>query len=159
MKKFYENYYRVLFLIFFSLLIITGCEKKGDQVQGQRADTTQTPIVDSSSTLSKAEKQKIPDLTGNWKGTFDQRSATMSIIKQNGEKFEGVMNINYRQPLHKTINGTLDIQNNTIKMNDLEDSQYAGQYTAQLLNEGKTINGTFILTRSGKAYNYNFQKQ
>ena len=105
----------------------------------------------------EVKKESIPDLTGNWSGIFDQRSATMSVIKQTGKDFSAIMTINYRQPLTKTVNGTIDLENNTVKMEDLNASRYSGQYNAQLLDNGKQIKGNFILKADGKSYGFSFK--
>ena len=151
-----KNLSIIFFATIISFLLITGCEKKEEKTETSKQETS---TVDTSAKTSEMKKDtvKTPDLTGNWTGTFDQRSATMSIIKQTGKDFSAIMTINYRQPLNKTVNGTVEPDNNTVKMEDLNASRFSGQYTAQLLNNGKQIKGNFVLKADGKSYGFNFK--
>jgi hypothetical protein len=159
MIKKYNIFLKGTFILSVILLLLAGCGKQEEKPVTQKSDTSKVKLVDTTTAKKMAEVKKdtIPDLTGNWSGTFDQRSATMSIIKQTGKEFSAILTINYRQPLNKTVNGTIDPQNNTIKMEDLSASRYSGQYNAQLLNDGKLIRGTFILKADNKPYSFTFK--
>jgi hypothetical protein len=154
----YKNFSKISFGVFILVFLIIGCGKNEEKGIAEKADTSKNAIVDTAAKkMAEVKKDTIPDLTGNWAGTFDQRSATMSVIKQTGKEFSAVMNINYRQPLNKTLNGTIDPQTKTIKMQDLDQSRFSGQYSGNLLDKGKTIRGTFILRTTGKSYGYTFK--
>jgi hypothetical protein len=154
----YKNFSKISFVLFISLFLITGCGKNEEKQTAEKGDTSKKAMVDTTANkMPEVKKDTIPDLTGNWSGTFDQRSATMSVIKQTGKDFSAIMNINYRQPLNKTLNGTIDPQNKTIKMQDLDQSKFSGQYSGNLLDNGKTIRGTFILRTNSKSYGYIFK--
>ncbi len=152
-----RNLLRTVFALLLSFLLIMGCGKKEEQPEMQKSDTSGSTVVDTAKKMTEVKKDTIPDLTGNWAGIFDQRSATMSVIKQTGKDFSAIMTINYRQPLTKTINGTIDPETKTVKMEDLNASRFSGQYTAQLLDEGMQIKGNFILRADGKSYGFNFK--
>ncbi len=157
MIKKQEKFLSVIFIMFLFIFLVAGCGKKEENGEVQKPDISESAAADTANKVSEAPKDTIPDLTGNWTGIFDQRSATMSVIKQNGTEFSAIMTINYRQPLNKTVNGTIDPKTNTIKMEDLNASRYSGQYNAQLLNNAKEITGTFILRADNKTYKFNFK--
>jgi hypothetical protein len=153
----YRNFSRLIFAVLISLIMLTGCEKKEEK--NPEVQKTNASTVDTSAKAKEMKKDTvvIPDLTGNWTGIFDKRSATMSVIKQTGRDFSALMNINYRQPLTKTVNGTIDPDNKTVKMEDLNESRFPGKYTAQLSDDGKQIKGNFILRTNGESYGFNFK--
>ena len=157
MNKKNEAFIGVIFILFVSLFLITGCGKKEESGEVQKPDTVSSSAVDTVNNMTAVPKDTIPDITGNWAGTFDQRSATMSVIKQTGKDFSGIIKINYRQPLTKTVNGTIDNENKTINMEDLDASRFSGKYNGQLLDNGKQIKGDFILKTNGKSYGFNFK--
>ena len=152
-----EAFIGMIFILFIALFLITGCGKKEENKEVQKPSANEPAAVDTAKKMTAVPKDTIPDITGNWAGTFDQRSATMSVIKQTGKDFSAIMTINYRQPLTKTVNGTIDLENNTVKMEDLNASRYSGQYNAQLLDNGKQIKGNFILKADGKSYGFSFK--
>lgn len=147
----------MIFILFISSFLITGCGKKEENKEVQKPSANEPAAVDTSTKITAVPKDTIPDITGNWAGTFDRRSATMSIIKQNGTEFSAIMNINYRQPLNKTVDGTIDPKTNSIKMGDLGSSRFSGKYEAQLSEDGKQIKGTFIMRADGKSYGFTFK--
>jgi hypothetical protein len=157
MVKKNKELFGLIFILFISLFLITGCGKKEEKGEAQKPAANEPSAVDTANKMSEAPKEIIPDLTGNWAGTFDQRSATMSIIKQTGKDFSAIIKINYRQPLTKTVNGTIDNEDKTITMTDLEASRFSGKYDGQLLDNGKQIKGDFILKTNGKSYGFNFK--
>ncbi len=160
MNEKYKGFMKIIFTAFLTFLLITGCEKKEEKVEFQHPDTINTNKSDTTvKQMSEIKKDTIQDLRGDWKGTFDQRSATMTIIKQDGKEFTGTMSINYREPLNKTISGTFDPSNNSIKMEDVNASKYLGEYSAQLLENGKLIQGTFDLKAGGNSYRFKFNKK
>ena len=152
-----EAFIGMIFILFISLFLITGCGKKEENQEVQKPSANEPAAVDTAKKMTAVPKDTIPDITGNWAGTFDQRSATMSVIKQTGTGFSAIMNVNYRQPFNKTINGTIDPQTNSIKMEDLGSSRFNGRYEAQLSDDGKQIKGTFIMRADGKSYGFNFK--
>ncbi|MGA9292609.1 MAG: hypothetical protein WBV81_08445 [Ignavibacteriaceae bacterium] len=157
MVKKNKELFSLVFILFISLFLITGCGKKEENGEVKKPSANEPAAVDTANKATEAPKDTIPDITGNWKGTFDQRSATMSVIKQTGKDFSAIMTINYRQPLTKTVNGTIDPENKTVSMEDLNASRFAGQYNGQLLDDGKLIKGNFIMKADGKSYGFNFK--
>lgn len=157
MVKKNKELFGLIFILFISLFLIAGCGKKEEKGEVQKPAANEPAAVDTANKMSEAPKEIIPDLTGNWAGTFDQRSATMSVIKQTGKDFSAIMTINYRQPLTKTVNGTIDPENKTIKMEDLNASRFSGKYNGQLSDDGKQIKGNFIMKADGKSYGFNFK--
>ena len=152
-----EVFIGLIFIIFISFFIITGCGKKEEGGEVQKPETSKSSAVDTTNQMSAVPEASIADITGNWSGIFDQRSATMSVIKQTGRDFSATMTINYRQPLTKTVNGTIDPENRTVKMEDLIESRYSGRYSGQLSENGKQIKGSFVLNSNGKSYGFNFK--
>ena len=157
MVKKNKELFGLIFILFISLFLIAGCGKKEENGEVQKPAANEPAAVDTANKVSEAPKVTVPDITGNWAGTFDQRSATMSIIKQNGTEFSAIMNVNYRQPFNKTINGTIDPKTNSIKMEDLNASRFSGKYNGQLSDDGKQIKGNFIMKADGKSYGFNFK--
>lgn len=152
-----EEFIGLIFIIFISFFIITGCGKKEESGEAQKPETSKSSAVDTNNQMSAVPEATIPDITGNWSGIFDQRSATMSVIKQTGRDFSATMTINYRQPLTKTVNGTINPENRTVKMEDLIESRYSGRYSGQLSENGKQIKGSFVLNSNSKSYGFNFK--
>lgn len=157
MVKRTEKFTGVIFILFLSFFLITGCGKKEENGEVQKPSANTPAAVDTAKEMSVVPKDTIPDITGNWTGIFDQRSATMSVIKQTGRDFSAIMTINYRQPLTKTVNGTIDTENKTVDMEDLNASRFSGKYNGQLFDNGKQIKGDFILKTNGKSYGFNFK--
>ena len=157
MVKKNKELFSLIFILFITLFLIAGCGKKEENGEVQKPVANEPAAVDTATKVTETPQNTIPDLTGNWAGTFDQRSATMSIIKQNGTEFSAIMNVNYRQPFNKTINGTIDPKTNSIKMEDLGGSKFTGHYSAQLSADGKEIRGTFIMQSDNKSYKFSFK--
>jgi len=157
MVKKNKELFSLIFILFITLFLIAGCGKKEENGEVQKPAANEPAAVDTATKVTETPQNTIPDLTGNWAGTFDQRSTTMSIIKQTGKDFSAIMTINYRQPLTKTINGTIDPENKTINMEDLNASRFSGKYNGQLLDDGKQIKGDFIMKADGKSYGFSFK--
>ena len=138
-----EAFIGMIFILFIALFLITGCGKKEENQEVQKPSANEPAAVDTAKKMTAVPKDTIPDITGNWAGTFDQRSATMSVIKQTGTGFSAIMKI--------------DTKTNSIKMEDLGSSRFSGKYEAQLSDDGKQIKGTFIMRADGKSYGFNFK--
>jgi hypothetical protein len=157
MLKITKELFGLVFVFFISLSLITGCGKKEENGEAQKPSANEPAAVDTAKQMAAVPKDTIPDITGNWAGTFDQRSATMSVVKQTGKDFSAIMVINYRQPLTKTIDGVIDSENKTIKMEDINSSRFSGQYSAQISAQGKEISGTFTMRADNKSYKFSFK--
>ena len=157
------NYKIMSFLAFFLVLVvlITSCEKKTVKPAEQKEETTQTPSQSEEPADNMQEMQKeepMPDLTGKWTGTFDQRAATLNIKEQSENKFSGSLTVAYRNPLIKAVSGELNMDDMKFTMMDTEHSRYKGKYSGTYSSDGK-MKGTFTMDLDGKNYSFSLTKR
>ena len=154
MKTSLSKYFSVLFLITSLVLISAGCEKKAEKPEGESTmkDTTNMAQPENDTTA------QYPDLTGTWTGTFESHGATLKITEQNNENFKASLTVQYREPMNKTISGTIE-SDNKISMKDEEKSRSEATYSASLSEDGKKITGTSTLKINGNKANFTFTKK
>jgi hypothetical protein len=149
-------------IILFSLIIImSGCQKKTEQPTGEtKKDTTQVVTPQQPDTTAKTDTtKKYPDLTGTWTGSFQSHNATLKISDQNGENFKASLNIAYREPMQKTISGTIKPETNKVNMRDAVKTRYEASYVADLSKDGKQLSGTAHFKVDGNDVNFTFKKK
>lgn len=138
----------LIILIFFSFLInIVGCEKK--------EKGTPPELVKQESIV---QKDTIPKIIGVWKGKFDKRDFTLTIIKQDSTSFEGETVIKYREQINQKVTGYIDTTNLEITMKDILHSRYAGTYKGNISKEWETITGKFTVKVDGKKFDFNLKR-
>ena len=154
MKTSLSKYFSVLFLITSLVLISAGCEKKAEKPEGESTmkDTTNMAQPENDTTA------QYPDLTGTWTGTFESHGATLKITEQKNENFKASLTVQYREPMNKTISGTIE-SDNKISMKDEEKSRSEATYSASLSEDGKKITGTSTLKINGNKANFTFTKK
>lgn len=146
-----------------AFLFFIACEKKTEQTK-QPKDGTQTeqtapdklqeikePVVE--------EKISIPDIKGNWTGTFDGKLTTLNIIEQTDSSFSGKITINYKQPINQDVIGNFNPSTLKMSMADQLHSKYMGKYNGNLSNDYKSFAGTFTKNRDGSQYSFNLKKK
>ncbi len=98
-------------------------------------------------------------MVGTWTGKLDNRFTTLTITKQDGNNFEGKIQINYRTPIKQKIKGSFNVETKTITMADQLHSRYKGKYNGKLSDDGKTYSGTFTTNVDKKKYKFNLIKK
>lgn len=151
--------FSIIILIISFVLLTSGCQKKAEQPAGEiKKDTTH--VITPADTTAKADTtKKYPDLTGTWTGSFQSHSATLKISDQNGEKFKGNLSIAYREPMQKTISGTIKPESNKVNMRDEVKTRYEASYVADLSKDGKQLSGTAHFKVDGNDVNFTFKKK
>lgn len=160
-------------LIFIILLILTsaiyfGCEQKSD---GEKVITDKDSVETNVSTANEATSNgtdpdpaaepelSIPDLSGQWSGIFDHRSAVLEITEQTDSSFSGKISISYRDPIHQQVKGLLNMTNLNVTMTDQLQSRYMGTYDGKLSEDFKNFSGTFTMKNDNSKYSFNLTKK
>ncbi len=156
------KYFSIITLIFTLMIISAGCQKKAEQPEGEKAnkDTTNVMKPGQSDTTAMVDSTKMyPDLTGTWTGTFQNHNATLKITDQTKENFKAHLNVAYREPMIKTISGTINSETNKISMKDDQKSRYEASYMANLSKDMKKLSGTAHFKVDGNDVNFTFTKK
>ena len=145
-------------------LISAGCQKKAEQPEGEKAnkDTTNmvSPEQPKPDTTAMADTtKKYPDLKGTWTGSFQSHGATLKITDQKDNNFKGTLYVSYREPLNKTISGTLKSGSNNFTMKDEVKSRYEASYAAKLSDDMKKITGTAHFKVDNNDVNFSFSRK
>jgi len=122
-------------LLILTVVVYFGCDKKTDE-----AEVT------------------IPDLKGNWSGTFDGKSAVLNITDQTDSSFSGKISISYRDPINQEVKGSFSPATSKITMTDQLQSRFQGIYTGSLSIENNSFSGSFTLNSDGSKYSFNLNK-
>jgi len=122
-------------LLILTVVVYFGCDKKTDE-----AEVT------------------IPDLKGNWSGTFDGKSAVLNITDQTDSSFSGKISISYRDPINQEVKGSFSPATSKITMTDQLESRFQGIYTGSLSIENNSFSGSFTLNSDGSKYSFNLNK-
>lgn len=148
-----------LFILVFSLVVLSaGCQKKAEQ-PGENINKDTSHVVQPDTTAKVDTTKKYPDLVGTWSGSFQSHSATLKISDQNGENFKGNLSIAYRDPMKKTVSGTIKPESNQITMKDENKTRYEATYAAELSKDGKQLSGTAHFKVDGNDVNFTFKKK
>jgi hypothetical protein len=160
LKTSLSKYLSVLFLVASIVIISSGCEKKTETPEGEKTmkDTTKMVQPGTDTTAAADTTKKYPELTGTWTGKFESHGATLKITEQNKENFKGSLTVQYREPLNKTISGTISADNK-ISMKDEVKSRTEANYSASLSEDGTKITGTSTLKLDGNKANFTFTKK
>jgi hypothetical protein len=138
----------------FSILIITGCERR-EEPRDDMEETDTLAVQEDTLRQEEADPDTAEfDLTGTWSGTLDQRQTTLRITNQNGNEFDGAITIHYRERIDQTIKGSINPETRRVSMRDQQHSRAAGTYTATLSEDGTRLTGTF--TQNVDKNNFNF---
>jgi hypothetical protein len=157
-KRFLSRYLPILFLIGSLVILSAGCEKKAEKPEGENASKDTMNMVMPEEPKPDTLK-KYPDLTGTWTGSFESHGATFKITEQKDSTFMASLTVAYRQPMNKSISGTIDLSSNKITMKDVEKSRTESTYKAELSGDGQKISGTSTLKISGNKANFSFKKK
>lgn len=159
--------------IFIILLILTsaiylGCEHRTDEKEMiTNKDSVATQISTANQATSNGANSdpavepefKMPDLTGQWSGTLDNRATTLEITEQSDSSFSGKISISYRNPVHQQVQGLLNPANLNVTMADQLQSRYMGTYDGKLSKDFKNFTGTFNMKNDNTKYSFNLNKK
>ncbi len=150
-------------LIIFTTVVYLGCEKKTGKTEETNENVkTEEVATDSASNVTEpVEETKIaiPDLTGKWTGTFDKKTAVLTITKQSDSSFTGKITINYREVINQDVKGIYSPTTQKISMIDQLHSRYQGKYNGKLSEDGKNYSGTFTMKLDGSKFLFNMNKK
>ncbi len=141
---------------------------KAGEVAGDAVDKVGDAAEDVANKAKETAKDaadKVIDvfsnngMVGTWTGKLDSRFTTLTITKQDGNKFEGKIQINYRTPIKQKVKGSFNAETKTITMADQLHSRYKGEYSGKLSDDGKTYSGTFTTNIDKKNYKFKLVKQ
>ncbi len=150
----------LIVLIIFTTVVYLGCEKKTENTNGNVK--TEEETTDTTSNVAEPVEEtkiNIPDLTGKWTGTFDKRTAVLTITKQSDSSFVGKITINYREVINQDVKGFFSPT--TLKMSIIDQlhSRYQGKYNGKLSEDGKNYSGTFAMNLDGSKFSFNMNKK
>ncbi len=157
-----------------SVLLISigfiGCDSKqsdktDDQKDGVQTENTASDMdADGAATSTEQEpveksKITIPDIKGQWTGTFDKRSTVLNITEQTDSSFSGKITINYREVINQEVKGSVSPSTMKVSMKDQLHSRYQGKYNGKLSEDMKNFSGTFTMDLDGKQFTFNLTKK
>ncbi|MCB9208189.1 MAG: YtxH domain-containing protein [Ignavibacteriales bacterium] len=165
-------------LLFLGSIILTSCDKaketveeatdkvteKTEEVISETADKVNEVAEDASKKVEKVAeevKEAVDEnfLVGTWSGKFDGRNTVMTITKQDGNKIEGKITINFREVINQEIKGNFDPESNTLKMTDQLHSRYQGSYSGKLSEDKTNYSGEFTMKLNGNKMSFNLNKK
>ncbi len=158
MRYFFKTTIIVLLVSFFAISC-GGKKEKPKEVKKQEKVDLKKLKESMAKESPKISEYKAANITGVWKGKFDKRTATLKITKQNGNQFEGKIQINYRQQINQKVSGSFNEKNKTFTMKDLLHSRYAGKYFGKFSDDFKKMTGSFVMNVGKKKFNFSFNKK
>lgn len=150
----------VLTVLLFAFFLAACGDKKEDE-PGSTPETPEGEVVDTTEgneaeaiedTTMVPEVPEAPNMVGTWTGKLDGRATTLVITEQTDTEISGKITVNYRHPVNQTISGSVNPEDLTFTMRDLEQARSAGTYSGSLSEDGLTMTGTFKLNRDGSTY-------
>ncbi len=156
-----SKYLSVLILISSLVVISAGCQKNAEKPEGETTKTDTTNMVQpgTDTTAAADTTKKYPDLTGTWTGKFQSHNATLKISDQKDENFKASLSVAYRDPMNKTISGTINPETNKVSMSDDVKSRREATYAATLSEDGKKLSGTAHFKVDGNNESFTFTKK
>ncbi len=162
------NFTRLLIaLLLLTAIVLVGCDEKKSKTE-EIKNTVKKLDVEKDKTVSPKDittikkpvvVTRIPDITGNWAGTFDGRSAKLIITEQSDSSFSGKITINYRQQIKQVVKGSFSPTTLNMFMADQTHSRYRGKYNGTLSNDASGYSGSFIMDVDGSKLPFNFKKK
>lgn len=161
----------ILIKPFFIMLLIMlsaayfGCEqKKDDTEKPQDKDSVSTTAGQATGNQTNPDSviQKstaIPDITGKWTGTFDNRSTVLEITGQTDSSFTGKITISYREVINQQVNGSFSPTSMIMSMSDQLHSRYQGKYNGVLSENFNNFSGTFTMNTDNSKFSFNLNKK
>jgi hypothetical protein len=162
------NLLRVLItFLLLAAIALVGCGEKKTETEKKQDVVKKTEVQKLKKIPPKKSTQKknpvvvptIPDITGNWTGTFDGRSAFLTITEQTDSSFAGKVTINYRQQINQVVKGSFSPATMNMSMSDQTHSRFMGKYDGKLSNEASVYSGHFIMNVDGSKLSFNFKKK
>ncbi|MDR0872435.1 MAG: hypothetical protein LBN27_03060 [Prevotellaceae bacterium] len=96
---------------------------------------------------------------GKYVGKFENREATLDITKFTEKEAEAAITVKYNTPLHETLKGAIDLENNTFHFDDIvSNGNLDGEYNGTLNQETKTLAGDYRNYKTKKKVIFEFSK-
>lgn len=143
-------------LLFTSLIVSTGCEKKTDETAQPEKDTLQTDTAKVDTTI--ADTVKIINLAGTWQGILNERASTFRISEFKDNNIKGTITIKSRGTITREVAGTFNPETRTVRFSDQTRSRDMGRYSGTVSEDGTTITGTFTMNADGSTSKFNYKR-
>jgi len=134
-------------------------KKKAEKAEGAKGTEDTTNMAQPEQAAADTMKTEYPDLVGTWTGTFQSHGATLKITGQDGEDFEGSLTVAYREPMIKSISGSIDPGTHKIAMKDKSKSRLETTYDVKISEDMSKIYGTAYYIVDKKTVNFTFIKK
>ena len=98
---------------------------------------------------------------GKYVGKFENREATFEITSFTEKEANATITVNYSAALHKTLQGAIDLNNNTFHFDTVQNpnGDLDGEYNGTLNQETKTLTGEYRNYKTNKKVDFEFEKQ
>lgn len=149
------------FLVFlFAVLFLSACEQKKEMPEEKTQQMeTETPAQQTPAEESAAVEQQIPDVTGEWKGTFGERKMTLTITAQDKDVFEGETVVRWDSPKKEKVTGEINFDTREMKIKETAGTRNNGNYTGTVSADMKTFIGVWRDNGNRLTYNITLTKQ
>lgn len=106
-----------------------------------------------------ATKQKYASLEGEWKGTFDQQDAVMSITKANEKEVEANIMVTYKQLTIESVRGTINMETRIFHFDDIHNNgNLDGEYNGKFNDDFTKFSGIYQNYRTKKQVDFIFTR-
>lgn len=106
------------------------------------------------------EAAKLRSFEAYMKGTFDGKEASLSIKEMKDSMIvNGYVFVNFQNPVSEHITGVINIKTKTFYLEDVtENGNLDGNYTGTISDDLKTLSGIYQNKKTGKRYEFVFNK-
>lgn len=149
------------FLVFlFAVVFLSACEQKKETPEEKTQQMeSETPAQQTPAEETAAAEQQIPDITGEWKGTFGERKMTLTISAQDKDVFEGETVVRWDSPKKEKVTGEINFDTREMKIKETAGTRNNGNYTGTVSADMKTFIGVWRDNGNRLTYNITLTKQ
>ncbi len=149
-----------LFVFLFAVLFLAACDQKKEMPEEKTQEMeTETPTQQTPAEETVAAEQQIPDITGEWKGTFGERKMTLTISSQDKDVFEGETVVRWDSPKKEKVTGEINFDTREMKIKETAGTRNNGNYTGTVSADMKTFIGVWRDNGNRLTYNITLTKQ
>lgn len=153
-----ENVFKYfIVLLFASIILCAGCEKKTQNTEQPVGDTVKTTIPKTDTTAA-ADTTKVMSLLGTWNGILNERVSTFRVTEFKDNKIKGAISVQSRGVITHEVAGTFVPETRAVRLSDVTRSRDMGRYSGTLSEDGKTLSGTFTQNADGRTSKFNYKK-